>query len=139
MCIRDRSPSDRSQEAGRETFPDLAETPKLTRPGQQADVTYGTREWNLGRKSRLVVDCAVAYKDRPRAGRFKALQRCIKRRRRRLKPEAAITAYDCTEHGQKLHRLKDCPCNPLRLIGADSKAQFAFGQGLDQIDRAREE
>jgi hypothetical protein len=98
-----------------------------------------TREWNLGRKSRLVVDCTIAYKYRLRTGRLNALQRCVERRGRRLKPEAAITANDCTEHGQKLHLLEDCPCDPFRLVGADPKPQFAFGHGPDQINRAWEE
>jgi hypothetical protein len=33
-----------------------------------------THEGNMGRKSRFVVDRTVTYKDRPGAGRFKALQ-----------------------------------------------------------------
>jgi len=53
-----------------------------------------TREVNLGRKSRFIVDCTVTYKDRPGVDRFKALQRSVKRRRRRLKSEAAISTND---------------------------------------------
>lgn len=101
-------------------------------------MTY-KREWNLGCQSRRVVDYTVAYKKGSRADRPKALPRGVKRRRRRLQPEAAIATYNCLEQGQELRLLENSSRNAFRLVRTNPKPQFTFGQGSDQIDRAREE